>query len=296
MYVSSAALNYANEAGIKLDNAFRKATQQLSIDATNDASRWTQQKYEDTQSPANKLWRWLGIDGSWLPAAGDVWMLGEHRLMCGDSTSADDFAKLMDGEKADLMITDPPYNVNYMGKTKDALQIKNDNMADIDFGKLLEEAFNNSFQCMKAGGGFYVWHSDMSRSAFQSALSAEVRQVLIWVKNAFVLGRQDYQWKHEPCLYGWKDGATHYFVKSRKEATVLENVDIPTTVIRENRPSRNSLHPTMKPVPLIGRLIHNSSRSSEIVIDPFGGSGTTLIACEQLSRKCYMMELDERYC
>lgn len=220
---------------------------------------------------------------------GDIWNLGKHRLMCGDSTNVSDVEKLMNGDKADLLLTDPPYNVAYEGGTKEKLKIENDDMSDEEFQEFLISAFENSNIVMKDGASFYIWHSDSDGFNFRSACKNtgwKIRQCLIWVKNSIVLGRQDYQWKHEPCLYGWKDGAAHYFVDDRTQSTVWEF----------NKPLRNIEHPTMKPVDLIARAINNSSRSDNIVLDIFGGSGTILIACEQLNRKCYMMELDPKYC
>ena len=247
---------------------------------------------------------------------GDIWQLGRHRLMCGDSTSVESVAVLMDGALADMILTDPPYNVAYEGCTKDKLAIMNDNMDDESFRAFLQDAFCAGDSALKKGGAFYIWHADSEGFNFRYACKAvgwEVKQCLIWNKNALVLGRQDYQWKHEPCLYGWKSGASHYFLKNRKLTTVLnDGVDIdvmtsdelrelireitePSSVINENKPTRNGEHPTMKPVGLLSRQIRNSSRIGEKVLDLFGGSGSTLIACEQLNRTCYMMELDERY-
>lgn len=220
---------------------------------------------------------------------GDVWLLGEHRLICGDSTSASDMETLMAGSVADLVLTDPPYNVDYTGKTKDKLKIKNDIMKKTEFEQFLMNAFSTFLSVLKPGGSVYIWHADSEGLAFRSALEecgVPVRECLIWVKNAFVLGRQDYQWKHEPCLYGWTAGAAHTWLGDRKQSTVLEF----------DRPQRNADHPTMKPVKLFAYLIGNSCRREEIVLDPFGGSGTSLIACEQLGRRCRMVELDPRYC
>lgn len=252
---------------------------------------------------------------------GDIWMLGRHRLMCGDSTKEADVAKLMGGEQADLLLTDPPYNVDYQGGTKDKMKIANDNMDDVAFVGFLTAAFNCAIQAMRPGAAFYVWHADSKGFEFRSALKEvgmTLRETLIWVKNALVLGRQDYQWKHEPCLYGWKDGAAHYFTEDRAQSTVIEDaaVDyrklkkdellkivleltsdkIPTTVIYENKPTKNDIHPTMKPVKLMARLIRNSTRPKELVLDLFGGSGSTMIAAEQIDRRCFMMEFDPKYC
>lgn len=251
---------------------------------------------------------------------GDIWQLGTHRIMCGDSTDAADVENLMNGENADLLVTDPPYNVAYEGATKDKLTIQNDDMSDSEFHEFLQAAFENANSVMREGAAFYIWHADSEGFNFRSACKTtgwKIRQCLIWVKNSIVLGRQDYQWKHEPCLYGWKDGAAHYFTDSRLETTVVEdtpninkmskdelksyvkellNKEPSSTVIREDKPLKNGEHPTMKPVKLIGYQIKNSSRRGDNVLDIFGGSGTTLIACEQLGRRCFTMELDPKYC
>ena len=252
---------------------------------------------------------------------GDVWLLGRHRLMCGDSTKEADVAKLMGGEQADLLLTDPPYNVDYQGGTKDKMKIANDNMDDVAFVGFLTAAFNCAIQAMRPGAVFYVWHADSKGFEFRTALKEvglTLREILIWVKNAFVLGRQDYQWRHEPCLYGWKEGAAHYFVDDRSQSTVIEDagvdyrklkkdellklvlqltdVSIPNTVIYEDKPTKNDIHPTMKPVKLMARLTKNSTKPEQLVLDLFGGSGSTLIACEQINRKCFTMEYDPKYC
>lgn len=220
---------------------------------------------------------------------GDVWQLGKHRLMCGDSTSVEDVRTLMDDDNADMWLTDPPYNMAYEGKTADKLRIKNDNMSDDAFYQLLARSYKAADAVLKPGGAFYIWHAGLEGYNFhKAAIDAgwKVRQCLIWEKNAIALGRQDYQWKHEPCLYGWKDGASHHWYSDRKQTTIL-NFD---------KPCKNAEHPTMKPVALFAYLIENSSQPGDVVLDSFGGSGTTLIACEQLGRRCNMMELDPRYC
>ena len=220
---------------------------------------------------------------------GDIWQLGRHRLICGDATNINDIEMLMDGGKADLFITDPPYNVSYEGATKDKLTIMNDTMEDASFREFLAEAFETAKQSMKAGASFYIWHADSEGYNFRSAchdVNWKVRQCLIWVKNQLVIGRQDYQWQHEPCLYGWNDGGSHAWYSDRKQTTIL-NFD---------KPSRNGEHPTMKPVPLFGYLIKNSSKKDDIILDTFAGSGTTIIACEQLGRSAYCSELDPKYC
>ena len=220
---------------------------------------------------------------------GDIWQLGEHRVMCGDSTSSDDVAKLMNGEKADILITDPPYNVDYTGKTKDKLKIQNDKMSDDGFREFLKDTFLNADNVLKEGGVFYIWHSDSEGYNFRGAchdINWNVRQCLIWNKNSMVMGRQDYHWKHEPCLYGWKAGAAHYWGTDRKQTTILDF----------DRPTRSKLHPTTKPIELMEYQIKNNTKRSESVLDLFAGSGSTLIAAEKLNRKCYGMELDEKYC
>ncbi len=221
---------------------------------------------------------------------GDVWQLGDHILMCGDSTNKADVFTLVGGEGiVDLFLTDPPYNVSYEGATSDKLTIKNDSMEDSAFRAFLTDAFIAADMAMKKGASFYIWHADSEGLNFRMAVrNAEwdLRQTIIWNKNSLVLGRQDYQWKHEPCLYGWKSGASHAWYSDRKQ----------TTVVDFDRPSVNAEHPTMKPVGLFSYLIENSSKEGDIVLDLFGGSGTSIIACEQLGRKCYMMELDPHYC
>ena len=220
---------------------------------------------------------------------GDIWQIGNHRLICGDSTKNETIKKLMDGKEADLLLTDPPYNVAYEGATQDKLTIKNDNMSDTAFYEFLKAAFSTADTVMREGAGFYIWHGDIEGLNFRMACNYvgwKVRQCLIWAKNSIVLGRQDYQIKHEPCLYGWKGGAAHYFIDDRTQSTVLEY----------NKPLRNGEHPTMKPLSMISQLVHNSSKRGDIVLDTFGGSGTTLIACEELDRVCYMCELDPKYC
>lgn len=219
---------------------------------------------------------------------GDIYQLGRHRLMCGDSTSVEDVEKLMDGTRVDLLLTDPPYNVAYEGKTKDALTIENDNMDNDNFRDFLRSAFYSADNVMKEGAVFYIWHADSEGYNFRGAcfdIGWKVRQCLIWCKNSMVMGRQDYHWQHEPCLYGWKEGASHLWASDRKQTTIL-NFD---------RPSRNAEHPTMKPVPLFDYQIKNNTKKEDVVLDLFGGSGTTLIACEQNGRNAYLMELDPRY-
>lgn len=217
---------------------------------------------------------------------GDIFVFGKHRLMCGDSTKEEDVKKLCNGEQMDMVFTDPPYNVNYEGST--GMTIQNDKQSDEDFYNFLLSAFKNMFEALKPGGAIYVCHADSEgvnfRNAFKNA-GFKLAECLIWVKNSLVLGRQDYQWRHEPILYGWKEGAGHYFINDRSQDTVWEY----------NKPKVNDLHPTMKPLELVGRAIKNSSKNNEKVLDLFGGSGSTMIAAEQINRTAYLMELDEKY-
>ena len=220
---------------------------------------------------------------------GDLWVLGEHRLLCGDSTNLQHIERLMNGKKADLWLTDPPYNVDYEGKTKEKLVIENDSMSDSDFRQFLVDVYTSADAVMNVGGVFYIWHADSEGFNFRGAaadMGWQVRQCLIWLKQSMVMGRQDYHWKHEPCLYGWKEGAAHLWNTDRKQTTVLEF----------DRPSRNKEHPTMKPVDLFQYQMCNSTKKGAIVLDSFGGSGTTLIAAERSRRKACLMELDPRYC
>lgn len=220
---------------------------------------------------------------------GDLFEIGEHRLLCGDSTQTDTFSKLFGEQLADLVVTDPPYNVAYEGKTKDKLKIDNDKQSDGDFYQFLYDFYTALGSYTKAGGAWYVWHADSEGANFRKAMSDAgimVKQCLIWIKNSMVMGRQDYQWKHEPCLYGWKEGAAHGWYSDRKQTTIL-NFD---------RPTRNAEHPTMKPIPLFAYQIGNSSKQGDIVADGFGGSGTTMVACHQMNRKGYLVEFDPRYC
>lgn len=220
---------------------------------------------------------------------GDIWILGKNRLMCGDSTVKENVDKLMNDKLADFILTDPPYNVDYEGKTVDALKIENDNMSETEFYNFLLDAFRNMFEKIKYGGSIYVFHADTEGLNFRNAFKSvgfKLAQCLVWVKNTFVMGRQDYQWRHEPILYGWKEGAGHYFIDDRKQSTVLEF----------DKPTRNAEHPTMKPIDLLVYLIKNSSKENDLILDLFGGSGSTLIAAEQVKRCCYIMELDPKYC
>lgn len=265
---------------------------------------------------------------------GDLYQLGAHRLLCGDSTNPMDMMRLMDGQLADLIVTDPPYNVNYTEKveadidgktaykndTRESSQILNDNMGDREFYAFLLDTFSTAEAVTRPGGVIYVWHSEFERANFTQAVKDagfKVSQTIIWVKQSLNLTRQDYQWIHEPCLYGWKEGAGHYFIDDRKQTTVIEDKALEinklskdemrallkeiysdktsTSVIHEDKPHKADLHPTMKPLKLLERLIKNSSKQGELVLDSFGGSGSTLMTCEQLNRRCAMMELDPHY-
>jgi DNA modification methylase len=219
---------------------------------------------------------------------GDIYILGNHRLMCGDSCNIESVEKLTDG-LVDILVTDPPYNVAYEGKTKDALTIQNDSMGDEQFRQFLRDAFVAADAVMKQGAVFYIWHADSEGYNFRGACKDagwKVRQCLIWQKDSMVMGRQDYHWKHEPCLYGWKDGAGHLWASDRKQTTLIEC----------KRPKRNDIHPTMKPVELMEYQILNNTKGQDIVLDLFGGSGSTLIAAEKTGRKARLMELDPKYC
>ena len=217
---------------------------------------------------------------------GDVWKLGRHRLICGDSTKPETFELLMGGQKANLVITDPPYNVNYEGS---AGKIKNDNMQDAAFYDFLLTAFQNTEEVMADDASIYVFHADTEGLNFRKAFADAgfyLSGCCIWKKQSLVLGRSPYQWQHEPCLYGWKKNGKHQWYTGRKETTIWEF----------DKPKKNGDHPTMKPIPLLAYPIMNSSMSNTIVLDPFGGSGSTLIACEQTDRICYTIELDEKFC
>ena len=247
---------------------------------------------------------------------GQIYKLGNSILMCGDSTNADDVGKLMNGNVADMVVTDPPYNVAI--QNSDGMTIENDDLNNEQFNQFLHGAFANLSASLKPGGAFYIWYASREHINFEQACidnGLSVREQLIWVKNAMVLGRKDYQWRHEPCLYGWKEGDGHYFIYDRTQTSVFEKPadfdkmskddmvkllkkiysEVPSTIIHEDKPTHNNIHPTMKPVNLIARLIKNSSEKGDSVLDLFGGSGTTLIVCEELGRKCYMMEYDPIY-
>ena len=265
---------------------------------------------------------------------GDVFILGRHRLMCGDSTDIDDVLNLMGGAKADLFLTDPPYNIDYKDKQKnlaifkpnkrvaagDAIDIDNDAMDNESFRNFLLRAFGTANKVMRPGCAIYIWHADLYGHIFRQAVidtGWNLKQVLVWVKNNITIGRQDYHYRHEPVIYGWKPGGAHYFIDNRKQQSVFDDrIDIkklkkeemrdllekifadsvPTTVLYEDKPLVNDIHPTMKPIKLMARLVINSSRQDDNVLDLFGGSGSTMMACEQLGRTCYTMEISPKYC
>ena len=257
------------------------------------------------------------IEEEYFSKPGDIYLLGNHRLMCGDSTKREDVEKLVDGATIDLMITDPPYNVNY--ESTDG-KIKNDNMSSNDFYEFLKKFYANAFSVMRDGAAFYIFHADSETKAFRGAceeVGFKISQCLIWVKNAFNLSMQDYHWRHEPCLYGWKLGTAHYFITDRSQDTILEDIESlkskskaellemylnlqkileeHSTIIRENKPLKNDVHPTMKPLKLLARLMVNSSQKEWNILDLFGGSGSTMMTAEQLGRKSYLMEYDPRF-
>ena len=218
---------------------------------------------------------------------GEVYVLGDHRLVCGDSTKAEDVGRVCKEGEVDMWLTDPPYNVAYEGSN--GLTIQNDSMEDVKFREFLRTAFGHAEKTLKPGAPFYIFHADSEGYNFRGAchdIGLRVRQCLVWKKNALVLGRQDYQWIHEPCLYGWKEGGPHPWYADRSQTTVMEF----------NKPKKNDVHPTMKPVEMLVYLLQNSSKRGDVVLDTFGGSGSTLIACEQTGRVCKTVELDPRYC
>lgn len=226
------------------------------------------------------------LEKSTMTKPGDIWTLGRHRLICGDSTKAETYDLLMGSTKANLVITDPPYNVNYEGS---AGKIKNDNMADEAFYNFLLDAYTQMHSAMADDASIYVFHADTEGLNFRRAFADAgfyLSGCCIWKKQSLVLGRSPYQWQHEPCLYGWKKNGKHQWYTGRKETTIWEF----------DKPKKNGDHPTMKPIPLLAYPIMNSTMSNAVVLDPFGGSGSTLIACEQTDRICYTVELDEKFC
>lgn len=262
--------------GMELDNILDIDMEQFGFAIMEEEDEAEEDNYDKPapESPQSKI--------------GDIYQLGRHRVMCGDSTKLEDVRKLVGGCQIDMLLTDPPYGVSYTGKTKDALTIENDAKSDDEFIPFLEAAFKAADDVMKPGAVFYIWHAILKTYAFESAcqmIGWGIRQVLIWVKNSMVLGRQDYQWKHEPCLYGWKNGAGHLWASDRKQTTVLEFA----------KPTANKEHPTMKPIALFDYQIKNNTKGGDAVLDLFGGSGTTVIACEQNGRNAFVMEYDPKY-
>lgn len=249
----------------------------FDLDLSDDSDKEIQEDDFDTEppdQPNSKL--------------GQVYKLGRHRLMCGDSTKLEDVKKLMGGRMADLLLTDPPYNVSYEGKQKSKMTIKNDRQSEDSFYEFLLSAFTAAKENMKSGAAFYIWYASAEAANFNNAANnagLSVREELVWEKNSLVLGRQDYQWNHEPCLYGWAEGGSHAWYSDRKQ----------TTVMHFDRPQRADLHPTMKPIALFDYQIKNSTKSGDTVLDLFGGSGTTIMACEQDNRNACMMEYDPKY-
>lgn len=259
------------------------------------------------------------IEEETISLLGDLYIFNnKHRLYVGDSTKLEDVRVLMNDNRADLLVTDPPYNVAY--ESEDGKKIINDNMKKEDFAEFLLGFYKNAYEFLKEGASFYIFYADNEAIAFRGKLEEvglKLSQCLIWVKNGFVLSRQDYHHRHEPCLYGWKPGAAHYFVEDRTQDTVIEEsmifnkmkkqelidyilkiekeLEEHSTIIRENKPLKNDIHPTMKPLKLIVKLIINSSRKDDIIMDLFGGSGSTLMAAEQINRTAYLMELDTKY-
>lgn len=285
----------------------------LADNKTAEIAKWDKKKLEEELKQIN--WEILGInmtdvgfddifasefqevgdddfdEGQYLSAEpyshqGDIYLLDDNRVMCGDSTNEEQVKLLMNGKLADMVFTDPPYNIDYEGGT--GMKIQNDKQDDADFKEFLNKAFMNMANHIKAGGSIYCCHADTEGLNFRTAFinaGFKLDECLIWVKNSLVLGRQDYHWRHEPILYGWKEGAAHYFIDDRSQDTIWEY----------NKPKVNDLHPTMKPLELVGKAIKNSSRKGEAILDLFGGSGSTLIASEQIERKAFLMELDEKY-
>lgn len=218
----------------------------------------------------------------------DIFILGKNRLMCGDCRSKEDVAALMNGRMADMVLTDPPYNVNYEGANENKMTIQNDSMENDLFLRFLQSVFNVMFSIVKPGGAFYIFHADSEGENFRRAVREagfKIAQCCVWVKDSLVMGRQDYQWQHEPCLYGWKPGAAHFWNSDRKQ----------TTVWNFDKPKANRIHPTMKPIALMAYPITNSSKNGDIVVDFFSGSGSTIMACQQTDRIGFGMEIDPRY-
>lgn len=248
----------------------------FDLDITDDGEEVQEDDFDEEvpEEPKSKL--------------GQIYQLGRHRLMCGDSTNSESVKKLLGGVQADLLLTDPPYNVGYEGKQKSKMTIKNDRQEDDEFYKFLFDAFSAAKEVLKQGASFYIWYASSEAANFNNAANnsgLSVREELIWEKNNLIISRQDYQWKHEPCLYGWVEGGSHSWYSDRKQ----------TTVMHFDKPQRSDLHPTMKPVALFDYQIKNSTKSGDVVLDLFGGSGTTIMACEQDGRNACVMEYDPKY-
>lgn len=300
-YIDAADEAEAKQKLLRLNSQYG----QMSIDSVMEFTEGLEVDFGDLSLPAGKLKIYQngetseddsvpsGNDVETRTQLGDVYELSSggaaHRLVCGDSTDPDVVKVATGGAMADLLLTDPPYNVDYAGKTKSGMKIDNDNLEDEEFRRFLIKSFSAAVANLKPGASYYIWHSDSEGFNFRAACKdagLPVRQCLIWNKQTMVIGRQDYQWKHEPCLYGWKEGAAHGWYSDRKQ----------TTVIDFDRPWKNLDHPTMKPVDLFAYQLENSTKSGDIVLDPFLGSGTTVIAAEKLGRICYGVELDPHYC
>lgn len=283
----------AKQLALSISSTYGKITGESFLDFSSDfevdyesieiagirKDRFTESNEQDDEVPN------VGIEGT-QTKLGDLYELGNHRVLCGDATKLEDITKLMGDKKADSWITDPPYNVNYEGGT--GLKIQNDQMDDNKFLTFLTDAFVNAVTFLKAGGAFYIWHADSEGFNFRQACKNAgliIRQCLIWKKSSLVMGRQDYQCMHEPCLYGWKDGASHLWNGDRSQTTVLEF----------EKPTKNDVHPTMKPVEMIAYQISNNTKGEDIILDTFLGSGSTLIASQKLGRNCYGIELDPHY-
>ncbi|MCD6345995.1 MAG: site-specific DNA-methyltransferase [Bacteroidales bacterium] len=254
------------------------------LDQSVDKMNLFQERFEIVEDDIPEL-----NEKSVFTKPGDIFLLGKHRLVCGDATRKEDVNRLMDGHRADLVITDPPYNVNYEGGTEEGLTIQNDHMSDPSFEEFLRKAYSFMYQLLKDGSAIYVFHSDSEGYAFRKGFKEvgfKLAQCCIWVKNSLVMGRQDYQWQHEPVLYGWKPTGSHSWYADRKQ----------TTIWQFDRPVRSDVHPTMKPVALIAYPMQNSSVPGGIVVDLFAGSGSMIMAAEQTSRRGFALELDPVYC
>jgi len=272
-------------------SALREADFDLSAlgFSAGQLAEWMMPEAPDTGVDPDETPEPTESDAEAVSRPGEVYQLGRHRLMCGDSTKPEDVLALMDGEQCDLLLTDPPYGVAYKSASDPSLTIENDDLPEEELKAFLSKAFIAAAKVMKPGCSFYIWHADRLTEAFRTACRSagmDVRQGLVWVKSALVLGRSDYQWRHEPALYGWLSGAAHRWFGDRKQTTVLEF----------DKPSRNEGHPTVKPTALFGLQIQNSCPPGGLVLDLFAGSGTAALAAERTGRRAKMMELSPRYC